>query len=244
VRPQAKKWWRIVAVLPFLLSPLILHAQNDQIPGCKDIAPMPPVLTFGGPATLASGSTELAVAGGAWGSLFQKPCYHDTGALWFGRWRRGITDRLDVGLDFQGEEHAANQNLCFNGELRYRILNDLRLEVGYGVGDDTEGKSLNGQAGFTVGIPVGNDVWGPYISARAALVHGYPGRSFAGSNIPAGATVPLMTFGTTARVNENIKWAFEGGVGAILSNQHSHVGKYVYVAVGLDFTVHLRKKKN
>jgi hypothetical protein len=244
VRSQLKKWWRIaVAVLPFVLSPPILHAQNDQIPGCKNIAALPPVLTFGGPATVPSGATELAVGAGAWGSLFQRPCQHDTGVLWFGRWRRGLTNRLDVGLDFQGEEHASNQNLCFNAELRYRVLGDLRLEAGYGIGDDTEGKSTNGQFGLTTGVPVGNDVWGPYISVRLAAAHGYPGRSFAGSNIPAGALVPMAIFGTTARINENMKWVFEGGAGGILSREHHHIGKYVYVAVGLDFVVHAKKKK-
>ena len=244
VKSDRKRCWRfLVAALAFVLLTTILHAQNDKIPGCKDIATLPPIFTFGGPATVPSGSTELAFGAGAWGNLFPKPCQHDTGMSWFGRWRRGLGDRFDIGIDFQGEEHNSNQNLCFNGAMRYRVLKDLRLEGGWGIGDDTEGKSMNGEVGATAGVPVGNDVWGPYISVRLAAAHGYAGRSFAGSNIPAGALVPMAIFGTTARINDNMKWVFEGGAGGILSREHPHVGEYVFIAVGLDFTVHARRKK-
>jgi hypothetical protein len=235
------RWRRVVvAVLPFILWATNANAQttNQQIPGCKDIAPMPPVLTFGGPATVRAGSTELAIAAGAWGNLFPGPCLHETGVNWFGRWRRGLTDRLDVGFDFQETEHSSNQDLSFKAAVRYKLLKDLRLEGGFGIGDDTEGKSINTDVAATLGMPFSNATWSTYAAIRLAAARGYSSRAFAGSNTPPGAVVPIASFGTSARVGENATWTFEGGGGGILSREHPDVGEFVYIAVGLNFTIH------
>jgi hypothetical protein len=49
--------------------------QTNRFPG----APLSPVLTFGGPSTVPARGTELAIAAGAWGNLFPRPCLHETG---------------------------------------------------------------------------------------------------------------------------------------------------------------------
>jgi hypothetical protein len=224
------------------LSANLMAQTNQTVPSCKDVAPLPPVLTFVGPATTPAGANELAFAAGVWGNLFPAPCAHETGVDWFGRWKLGLTNRMDWGVDFQGSEHSSFQALSVKIAARYQLLKNLRLETGIGIGDDTEGKSLNAEAGATMGIPVGKRPrWAPYASVRLVGEHGRAGRSFVGSNVPDGALVPMGSFGVSTRVAENMRWVFEGGSGAILSREHPATGTFIYVAVGLDFVVHRRK---
>src|ERR1035437_8726951 len=147
-----------IAFAFFLFSGLSanLRAQTNQVlPGCKDVAPLPPVLTLVGPGTTPARANEVAFAAGAWGNLFPAPCAHETGVNWFGRWDLGLTHRLDWGFDFQGTEHSSFQSLSATMTARYELLKNLRLETGIGLGDDTEGKSLTGEVGATMGIPGG-----------------------------------------------------------------------------------------
>ena len=234
-----------IAFAFFLFSGLSanLRAQTNQVlPGCKDVAPLPPVLTLVGPGTTPARANEVAFAAGAWGNLFPAPCAHETGVNWFGRWDLGLTHRLDWGFDFQGTEHSSFQSLSATMTARYELLKNLRLETGIGLGDDTEGKSLTGEVGATMGIPGGKrNGWAPYASVRLAAARGRSGRPFAGSNVPPGAVVPMASIGASARVSENMRWVVEGGSGGILSREHTDAGAFVYVAVGLDFV--LRRKE-
>jgi hypothetical protein len=224
------------------LSTKVGAQTNEVVPGCRDVAPLPPILAFGGPATTPAGANEVGVAGGAWGNLFPAPCAHETGASWFGRWDRGLTDRLDWGADFQVSEHSSFQTLSAQITARYELFKNLRIEAGVGSGDDTEGKSFTGDLGTTVGIPVWKPNWAPYVSFRLAAAHGYAGRSFAGSNVPPGSLVPMASFGASAHVSDRMRWVFEGGVGGILSREHLATGTLVYVAVGLDFLLPRKKE--
>ena len=150
--------------------------------------------------------------------------------------------RLDWGFDFQGTEHSSFQSFSAAMTARYELLKNLRLETGIGLGDDTEGKSLTGEVGATMGIPGGKrNGWAPYASVRLAAARGRSGRPFAGSNVPPGAVVPMASIGASARVSENMRWVVEGGSGGILSREHTDAGAFVYVAVGLDFV--LRRKE-
>jgi hypothetical protein len=211
---------------------------NQTTPGCRDIATIPPILTFGGPGTAPAKGNEVGFAAGAYGSLFPAPCAHETGIDWFGRWRYGISNRFDLGADFQGAEHSSDQVLAVKLAARYALLRNLRLEAGVGLGDDTEGKSLNAEVGATAGIPTMDKNWESYASIRLAAAHGYAGKVFGlGTSVPPGALVPMASFGATAHVAENMRWIFEAGGGGILSREHLNAGMFVYVSTGLSFTV-------
>ncbi len=227
----------------FIALSASLRAQTNQtIPGCKDIAPPPPVLAFVGPGTTPAKANEVAFAAGAWGNLFPAPCAHETGVDWFGRWNLGLTQRLDWGFDFQGAEHSSFQSFSATTTARYELLKNLRVETGIGMGDDTEGKSLTGQVGATMGFPGGGrNGWSPYASVRLAATRGRSGRPFAASNVPPGAIVPMASVGASARVSDNMQWVIEGGGGGILSREHLAAGAFVYVAVGLDFVLRRRE---
>jgi len=236
-------WGPAFAFLLFFGVSADLRAQtNEQVPGCRDVAPLPPVLAFAGPATTPAGADELSIAGGAWGNLFPAPCAHETGADLFARWDRGVTGRFDLGADFQISEHSNFQTFSAQFTARYELWKNLRLEAGVGLGDDTEGKSYTGDLGATVGIPTWNRSWAPYASVRLAAAHGGAGRPFAGSNVPPGAVVSIASFGASARVAENMRWVLEGGAGSIVSREHLAVGTLVYMAVGLDFEIPRRKQ--
>jgi hypothetical protein len=239
-----RRYWRTAfALFLFVGLSADLRAQtNEQVPGCRDVAPLPPVLAFVGPATTPAGANEVSIAGGAWGNLFPAPCAHETGANWFGRWDRGMTNRFDWGADFQISEHSSFQTLSAQITARYELFNNFRLEAGIGSGDDTEGKSFTGEVGATMGIPIWKGNWAPYASVRLVAAHGYAGRSFAGSNVPPGSLVPMASFGASARVAENMRWVFEGGSGGIVSREHLATGTFVYIAVGLDFVLPRRKQ--
>lgn len=236
--------WRIALAISLVaLFPGHLQGQtNVSTPGCQDIATLPPVLTFGGPGTVSPGGNELGLGAGAFGNLFPAPCAHDTGIDWFGRWRHGLTDRFDLGVDFLGLEHSSDQALSVKLAARYEILKNLRLETGFGFGDDTKGKSLTAEVGATVGIPGLAKNWGGYASLRLAGAHGLAGNLFGiGTTVPPGALVPMASFGVSPHISRNAKWILEGGGGAILSREHINVGMFVYVGVGMDFE--LGKKK-
>jgi hypothetical protein len=238
-----RSWGPVFALFLFFGLSADLRAQtNEQVPGCRDVASLPPVLAFVGPATTPAGADELSIAGGAWGNLFPAPCAHETGADLFGRWDRGVTDRFDLGADFQISQHSNFQTLSAQVTARYELWKNLRLEAGIGLGDDTEGKSYTGEVGATMGIRTWSRNWAPYASVRLAVAHGNAGRPFAGSNLPPGALVPMASFGASARVAENMRWVLEGGGGGIVSREHLAAGTFVYMAVGLDFVLPRRKR--
>jgi hypothetical protein len=230
-------------VVFFVISAPNLHGQTNQTtPGCKDIATIPPVLAFGGPGTVPARANELGFAAGAYGNLFPSPCAHETGVDWFGRWRSGLSNHFDLGVDFQGGEHSSYQVLAVELAARYELLRKLRLEGGLGVGDDTEGKSLNAEVGATMPVRHFDQSWDSYASLRLAGAHGYAGSAFGiGTNVPPGAIVPMGSFGATAHVAENMRWVFEAGGGGILSREHLNAGMFVYVSVGLNFIVGSKK---
>src|SRR5271165_4485963 len=72
--------------------------------GCVAMAPPPPVATLGAPETAAPGHAQAALGVGGGASLF--PGAHSGGIAVFGRYRRGFTERLDLGGDVLAGQHA------------------------------------------------------------------------------------------------------------------------------------------
>src|SRR5215467_3230885 len=98
---------RWVLVLSVAVMCDIAWSQTPS-PDCRLIAYLPPMATFGGPATAGTGQTELGVGFGGYGEILPSPCIHAGGLDWFVRWRRGVSDRLDLGFDFNTNNQTDN----------------------------------------------------------------------------------------------------------------------------------------
>jgi hypothetical protein len=107
----------------FLTLTCRLAAAQD----CRTIAAPPPLATVDGPATAERGESEMALGAGFGGTLFD--CTHKTGSAWFGRMRRGLTDRLDLGADLLVAQHQDKGTATAKIAVRYRLRKRLRLEV-------------------------------------------------------------------------------------------------------------------
>lgn len=211
-------------------------AQED----CRTIAAPPPLATFGGPATAAPGHAEVGLGAGLGGTLFD--CTHKLGTAWFGRFRRGITDRLDLGTDVLVVQHNDEGTIALKLALRYRILPSVRLEVGFGGADDSEGKALNADIGVTLGRVRPEKTWNHYLAFRAGGAHGFRGNVvFGGSasdnNVPPASTVILGTMGSTGRISDNARFVFEWGYGIVLAHGRSNTGKTPYFGLGTQFDI-------
>lgn len=78
--------------------------------------------TLGGPATAAPRNTELGLAFGGYGEILPSPCIHAGGENWLVRLRRGLSNRTDLGCDFQ-TSNQADGSLGGTGKLamRYQV---------------------------------------------------------------------------------------------------------------------------
>jgi hypothetical protein len=204
------------------------------------MAPPPPLATFGGPETVPRGQSEVALAAGS--GVIRFPSGHATGNGWFGRWRHGVTDRLDLGVDVQGVQHNDNSTFALKAAARYGLLPRLRLEFGLGAADDSAGKSLNADAALTFGTRHDDADWNYYMSLRIAAARGYPGKACCssgatGDDAPPDSRIALGAIGTTARVGPNMRFVVEGGHGFTwVKHQRDH-GNGTYLAMGLLLTV-------
>ncbi len=242
---------RIVFVL-FSAALLSLFAQSQTSPNCSLRASPPPMATFGGPATAAPGTTELGLAFGAFGEGHPSECAIDmTGAAdWFVRWRRGVSDKSDLGFDALFDEQGGG-TLTGTAKVaaRYEPKEGVRLEGGVGAADSGDGRSVNGDLAAMIGTdrPPG-DTWNYYASLRVAASHGcfnllcWPGSGAPGSRAP-GAIIPLGVLGSTARVSDTTRFVMEGGLGEFFSRQDPHSGLYIHLAFGVQFNVGRSRRK-
>jgi hypothetical protein len=115
--------------------------------GCVTFAPPSPLVTFGGPKTTEKGTSEAAIAMGTGFALFENA--HSGGLGWFGRYKYGFGDKFDLGIDALGVVHSDKGTLTAKLAGRYQVRDNLRLEAGLGVADDSDGKSLNSDLGLT-----------------------------------------------------------------------------------------------
>lgn len=122
-------------------------------PNCETIAAPPPLATLGGPATAAPGNTELGIAVGAAGNIYPSPCGHEGFSDWLVRWRRGMNSRMDLGFDFEVDNHSGGGvGGTAKGAIRYQVKKGFRLEGGFGASDTGfAGGSLNADLAATIG---------------------------------------------------------------------------------------------
>ncbi|MGA3009143.1 MAG: hypothetical protein ABSD72_02665 [Terracidiphilus sp.] len=244
-------------VLFALLTASILYrsawSQSQTSTACVDRAALPPLATFGGPATAAPGHTELGLAVGYFAEALNGSCTITdvAGASdWFMRWRRGMTRRTDLGFDLLIADHAnGNQEATGKIAMRYQATRGLRLEGGIGAADGGDGRAVNGDLAAVIGThghP--ENTWNYYTSIRLAGSHGcirlfcLPTESAPGSR-PPGALMPLGVIGATARVSDNTRFVMEAGLGGIFSREQPTSDPYYHFSFGLQFNVGKDRKR-
>jgi len=225
------------------LIPCLAQGQATASPNCKLIASPPPLATFGGPATVARGYTELGLAVGGYGELVPSPCDHGGGTNWLARWRRGLSDHIDLGFDVVADNQSdGNFGATAKGAVRYQVTQGFRVEAAIGAADEGDGRSVNADLAATIGTRNLDRTWNYYTSLRLAGSHGCTGLfcagSLAGANAaPPGAILPLGVIGSSARISENASFIMEGGLGGIFSREHPGPGIYVHLSFGVLFDV-------
>jgi hypothetical protein len=222
----------------FLFLFAVLACSRIAAQDCRTIAAPPPLSTFGGPSTVERGDAELAFGAGFGGTLFD--CTHKLGSGWFGRFRTGLTDRLDLGADLIVVQHNDKGTATGKIALRYQLRPRLRLEAGVGGADDSDGKSLNADFGLTTGT-IRDKTWNYFSSLRVAAARGYPGSvccfGGGGTNVPPENYILLGTIGATARISDNARFVYEAGMGGALTHfsDRTETGRVVYISVGVLF---------
>jgi len=135
------------AIFLLFVIPGLALGQATASPNCKLIASPPPLATFGGPATATRGYTELALAVGGYAELPPSPCDHGGGTDWFARWRRGLSNRIDLGFDVVGDQQSDGSfGATAKVAVRYQVNPGFRLEGGLGAADEGDGRSGHGSS--------------------------------------------------------------------------------------------------
>lgn len=217
------------------------NGQTQNSVDCRVIAYLPPMATFGGPATVSPGSTELGLGFGAYGEILPSPCIHAGGEDWFARWRRGLNNRIDLGLDFQ-TTNQSDGSLGGGGKfaVRYQATSGLRLEGGIGVADGGDGGDVNGDIAAVIGTHNPDHNWNYYASLRLGAARGCIGCGRDLNHAP-GALVPLGAIGATAGISDNARFVMEAGLGGIFARQYPAPAGYIHFSFGILFDVGKRR---
>lgn len=215
--------------------------QTQPVVDCQIIASLPPMATFGGPATAERGQTELGLAFGGYGELLPDPCIHGGGLDWLVRLRRGMSQRIDLGFDTVVDNQTdGSLGITAKAAMRYRVTHGFRLEAGVGASDQGDGGAVNADFAAVLGTNHPDATWNYYMSLRVGGSHGLcqasscpPGSM---NRLPS-AIVPLGVIGTTARVSENVHVVMETGLGQIFSRAYSTSAPYIHLSFGVLFNV-------
>ena len=233
----------VLGIVFLFLVPGLALGQAAASPNCKLIASPPPLATFGGPATVTRGYTELGLAVGGYAELLPSPCDHGGGTDWLARWRRGLSDRVDFGFDVLADNQSDGSfGATAKVAVRYQVNPGFRLEGGLGAADEGDGRSVNADVAAIIGTRNLDRTWNYYTSLRVAGSHGCNGlfctNSLAGTNAaPPGTILPLGVIGSSARISENASFIMEAGLGGIFSREHPAPGVYVHLSFGVLFRV-------
>ena len=213
--------------------------------GCVTFAPPAPMLTYGGPEITPKGASETAIGFGTGAALFSSG--HAGAQGWFGRYKYGIHEKFDLGVDMLGVKRNSGLAFTFKGAVRYQLHKNIRLEFGLGAADDSNGKSLNGDFAATFGTRR-DKPWNYYSSLRFGYANGFPGNViFSTSNssdtiAPPNTLFGVLNVGTQGNIGENQKFIFEGGYGYIFPKEQSAAPVF-YVSAGLFFYIGGKKRQ-
>lgn len=217
----------------FRLVFIFLFMMTTQ--GCVVFAPPAPMVTFGGPETTPHGQSEVGLGIGSGAVLFEGA--HSGGIGYLLRYKYGLTEKYDLGVDAIGVARADKSTYTIKVANRYQLSPNWRLEGGIGVADDSDGKSLNGDAGITWGTLAENKPWNFYSTFRLGAAKGYPGDLFGeGEEAPPNTLFTILNLGTQANISTHQKFIFEGGYGYIFPDGEK-AGPIIYLSGGLLFYV-------
>ena len=204
--------------------------------GCVTMAAPPPMATLGGSHVASAGHSEVGIALGNGWSLF--PGAHAGGSGWLGRWRQGLGDGFDLGLDAMGVIHGDQGTVTAKVAGRYELSKHLRLEAGFGGADDSSGKSLNADLGLTLGTEKPRRSWNYYASLRLAGAKGYPGDIFGtGTTAPPDDLLVVGAFGAGGKISGYGQFVGEFGIGPAFVQGYNDVGVVFYFGAGFLFDI-------
>lgn len=215
--------------------------------GCVVFAPPSPMVTYGGPETTKKGTSETVIALGTGNADFLGS--HSSGTGWFGRYKYGLSNKFDIGIDAIGFKYSDKSTLTAKIAARYQLQPHFRLEAGIGGADDTKGKSLNCDLGLTGGTIPKDKNWNLYYTLRFGYANGFPGNvfTFDGSSeddtvAPLNNCLALLNIGTQGKVSDNIKFIWEAGYGYLFP-EGKGTTRIVYLSCGLLFNIGSIKNK-
>jgi hypothetical protein len=158
---------------------------------------------------------------------------------WLVRWRRGLSDRIDLGFDLLTNSQT-DGSLGATGKvaMRYQVTESLRLEGGLGAADGGDDGDVNADLAGVIGTHNADKTWNYYMSLRLGASRGCVNCGGSkGTNHAPGALVPLGVVGTTARISDQAKFVMETGLGGIFARQYSAPVGYIHLSFGVLFYV-------
>ncbi len=205
----------LIALLPVFLG----------FSACTTVTPPIPLATLGGPETVAPGEGELTLAGGG-GFVNLENRDPDDGAGFGGRFAYGIGEDLDIGADVLWVDRG-DFNAYFGAKIfgRTMLAENVRLEAGLGMIDDSDLDALGGDIGLTFGSTKDETI-NFYASPRYAFSIGYEdGELFSGS-VSDVADVPevpnthtlLLSLGAQLELHPRYQLLLEAGHGYIFAS--------------------------
>ncbi len=220
-----------------LLSP-VFAVVLVALSGCTTFAPPVPLMTLGGPKTVAPAHWELGMALGSGGVAFKDAFGGGTGYL--ARWRTGISSKFDAGFDVMGVQHGENGTFTFKPAVRYQATDRLRIEASVGGASDSDGKSIGGDLAFVTGTVRENRPWNFYGALRFAGSLGFNDKyhrtARAGENgPPSDAGFGLLSLGSSAHISPTSSFVTETGFGLVYVRKTGEYGQMYYLGIGILF---------
>ena len=148
------------------------------------------MITFGGPQTTEQKTSETALGLGTGGVFFDNTKSFGNG--WFGRYKYGLGKKLDLGIDGMSIIYSDKRTFSAKVVSRYMLKEDIRIEGGVGLSDDSNGKSINGDMGLTCGSINNDRPWNYYFTIRIGMAKGYPGNILSKDNASSDSIAPPM----------------------------------------------------
>lgn len=178
------------------------------------------MVSYGGPQPLGKYESEVTAALGTGIAFSDKPRISELG--WYGRYRIGLTPKFDIGAEGLGFLYSNNWTITGKLSARYTVVRWFRIDLGAGMGDNSYGRSVNGDVGLTFGSDRQDWTWNPYGTLRYGFGYGIKGTELRPTinelnlGSPANAHTVMVNIGAQAKLNRFVRMTFEGGIGRVI----------------------------